>query len=57
MEFDTIWMDGDDNAWAASKVEGGVKLFTIVSGDWVEVIMVPVDSWDDLAEEVNESSK
>jgi len=48
MEFDTVWTDSDDNVWAAKGVEGGVKLFTVVTGDWVEVTMIPDDSMDDI---------
>ena len=50
MEFDTIWTDEDDNVWAAVVVEGGVKLYTVVTGDWVEVTMLPADSMEDLNE-------
>ncbi len=48
MEFDTIWTDEDDNVWAAKVVEGGLQLFTVVTGDWVQVTMLPTDSMDEI---------
>ena len=56
MEFDTIWTDSDDNVWAAKVVAGGVALYTVTSGNWIEVTTLPEDSMEDLDESTKRTS-
>ena len=56
MEFDTIWTDADDNVWGAKRVDGGVALYTVTSGDWIEVTTLPTDSMEDLDESAERPS-